>query len=744
MSNSVSTRRKSVRSNRSSKSSRVSSVVAPPPQETVPDPTPVDLTKKLTTEFFESLLGTIIVGTTPLTGDKQNVDPNQDVDGDFKIIFKNGNVYEGQVEHNLMHGKGKFRWADGTIYEGSFAEGYPDGQGKIVLPDLSTYEGQVSKSFFHGHGVFNIVSTPILYSGQWRQGRKCGEGWLLYAENNWYQGEWREDQKHGLGFRHYPHGAAYHGNWCSGKPHGRGWMVWENNDHYTGEWREGLQNGYGEYTWGVLNGDAFFFTNNNSYEGNWTTGKRNGEGVMNFGHECGAKLKGTWRNNDKHGPGLMIGGNGLTSERNPLFENDAPLLLPQLSTTRLPDHDSSEDAKNVPEGTHQNDHLQPVPFFSDVEDIDLDYWIEMVLRPCKFLKVSEISTIQIKNVARGGSVCSADSMSKVNYVPSVNVHVCPDCPEPSVSKENLPDINHEARQLKNLLINHLTQLRTVYRVYARGGNVLVRMFLWQLLWDIDLTEKEGVPLVTFDEIAAGHPKACFETTHCPWEPIYFWQFLHALLGACCLSFLNGNKCEFTPTSGIMYYLFKDFMQRLMSNVGRFRGHCLNALKDLVPISAVYSLYRSVGEPHRVADFLKHCDLSGERVAVPCYETIDLDNQHKTVVVLTGKNVVNLNNELQYKVSCQRRIEGSSDAGLGMSVFKCLGRKRVLQCLSNVCPQIVKDNGKFSLSYRLSFIEFYEAFLLLAREKVGVGEEAHHAPIVNRESSKRRIRPPKNK
>lgn len=45
---------------------------------------------------------------------------------------------------------------------------------------------------------------------------------------------------------------------------------------------------------------------------------------MNFGHESGAKLAGTWMDNLKHGPGVMICGNGVILEKNPLFTDDKP------------------------------------------------------------------------------------------------------------------------------------------------------------------------------------------------------------------------------------------------------------------------------------------------------------------------------------------------------------------------------------------------------------------------------------
>lgn len=48
---------------------------------------------------------------------------------------------------------------------------------------------------------------------------------------------------------------------------------------------------------------------------------------MNFGTESGARLAGFWENNQKHGPGVLVCGNGKVIQSNPLFWNDKPIHL---------------------------------------------------------------------------------------------------------------------------------------------------------------------------------------------------------------------------------------------------------------------------------------------------------------------------------------------------------------------------------------------------------------------------------
>ena len=37
-----------------------------------------------------------------------------------KMVYANGNLYEGQWEHSQPHGQGKMTFADGSVYEGIF------------------------------------------------------------------------------------------------------------------------------------------------------------------------------------------------------------------------------------------------------------------------------------------------------------------------------------------------------------------------------------------------------------------------------------------------------------------------------------------------------------------------------------------------------------------------------------------------------------------------------------------------
>ncbi|XP_030749672.1 radial spoke head 10 homolog B-like isoform X2 [Sitophilus oryzae] len=453
----------------------------------------------------------------------------------WKIIFKNGNIYKGQTNGNLMHGNGTFFWSNGCVYKGQFKNGYPSGRGEMVLPDLSVYDGDFCLGFFHGKGVLNINSTPIFYNGEWNTGQRSGKGWMVYDQNNWYDGEFINDMRHGYGFRQFKNGTKYKGSWSNDKINGEGCMIWNNNDYYVGKWSDGYQDGYGEYVWNLVPQNSFSFVNYNWYKGNWITGMRSGAGIMNFGYDNGARLAGTWEYNKKHGPGVIFCGNGITVEKDPLFLDDKPCTYTKNQTDNI--EESSE--KNFSTTNPKSDFRTPTQIYKDIsqqintkenlsslskgsisnilrssiniktgqylkllqtntgnepplkipihnviEEVDLTYFVDNILKKCLYVNTSEISEIDLNSFVKPSPGNIPVSLSCINYLPS-NQEFVTDTLESSLSLSSILDMT----DLKNVIIIYLPQLRNIYRTYAKLGSgeeglncepILVRLFLWQL------------------------------------------------------------------------------------------------------------------------------------------------------------------------------------------------------------------------------------------------------------------------
>lgn len=114
--------------------------------------------------------------------------------------FRNGNTYQGEFKEFKIHGRGEYSWTGlGVTYDGQFEDNQMRGEGRYAWPDGSVYEGQVLDGLRHGHGVFTGPHGMCRYAGEWRAGRRHGEGKLEYDPQgaSWYEGGWEADQKHG-------------------------------------------------------------------------------------------------------------------------------------------------------------------------------------------------------------------------------------------------------------------------------------------------------------------------------------------------------------------------------------------------------------------------------------------------------------------------------------------------------------------------------------------------------------------
>ncbi|KAK9869387.1 hypothetical protein WA026_003144 [Henosepilachna vigintioctopunctata] len=703
-------------------------------------------------------------------------------DEDFaRLTFKNGNVYEGDVVDKVPHGKGTFWWADGTVYEGQFEDGAPTGKGKMLLPDLTEYTGDFYKGYFHGNGVYNIRSTNMVYTGGWKYGKKHGSGWLLFEPGVWYEGEFIDDLRHGKGFFQYKDGGCYEGSYVQNKREGHGAMRWTNNDIYIGEWSDGMFHGCGEYAWKTVYNNAFAFPVQHYYKGSWVNGKRTGKGMMFFGSENGAKMAGIFQDNFKHGPAVVICGNGRSVEENPLFYNDKPIHKPPSADTEQ--NSSSETCNRIPSNaniniqsnnkaeltTNQDPTLDfpvyPVVEFLDLpnkrkeilcnpteiqinsspDDIELYFYIEKALE----LYINAFDTIQFDMESSGSSVSSFDSkfqLSKWNLM-TLNSNI-----PPKANKSFLQDVMHgrssvsqcttnikshsrfqstiknEEKYLRNVIVRYLPKLTEVYYHYAcitsptkiYFRHFMIRMFLWQLYIDIGMTER-GISLVEIDKLLSENPASYVESSHNPFEHIYFFQFIQSLLGT---AFLMHQKIremveELRSSDGLTPYIFENFLLKyVFVHAGSHKGRCLFEFKDVLPMKNVYSLYLKLGEPLTARAFLNTlCTRKHEEP--PCYKAWS-GNSESLKHIKMGHNVNAVGHNFLFipeeeeigKVPEEPITDFAEEDPFfqDLSKFRVLGPKVVVECLCSVCPPIKHDGIICNINYPMTFLEFYEVLI----------------------------------
>jgi hypothetical protein len=176
-----------------------------------------------------------------------------------------------------------------------------------------------------------IKEGDFSYKGQWKDGKRNGEGIMAYKtankvystfknnqidgftkiineENDVYQGYFTNGYANGHGIIKSSKDASYEGNWLSNNQHGFGYEKWPKGGGYEGEYIEGKKDGIG-----ILS-----FVQGGSYEGEFENNEMSGIGVFSF--VDGRKYVGYWKNNKMDGYGVITWPDGKLFEG--LFKDD--------------------------------------------------------------------------------------------------------------------------------------------------------------------------------------------------------------------------------------------------------------------------------------------------------------------------------------------------------------------------------------------------------------------------------------
>ncbi len=79
--------------------------------------------------------------------------------------------------------------------------------------------------------VETIASSPhaqikryreSVFWGELKEGKRSGQGVMLYLNGRLYEGEWQSNFKHGKGYERFSNGSIYKGSYVQGKPEGCG------------------------------------------------------------------------------------------------------------------------------------------------------------------------------------------------------------------------------------------------------------------------------------------------------------------------------------------------------------------------------------------------------------------------------------------------------------------------------------------------------------------------------------------
>eukprot|EP00747_Dinoflagellata_sp_TGD_P004981 gnl/TRDRNA2_/TRDRNA2_112556_c0_seq1.p1 gnl/TRDRNA2_/TRDRNA2_112556_c0~~gnl/TRDRNA2_/TRDRNA2_112556_c0_seq1.p1 ORF type:complete len:344 (-),score=48.56 gnl/TRDRNA2_/TRDRNA2_112556_c0_seq1:82-1071(-) len=145
--------------------------------------------------------------------------------GEGVFTYYDGSVYEGEWRLDLRHGTGRMtfpskdygpesvftgKWfldnkhgcghlslEDGTEYMGNWAINVRSGLGCLKFPNGSKYEGSFAKDLPDGAGILDNVDEESLYTGQFIQGCRSGDGSITYKKTGErFVGQWKDNSRH--------------------------------------------------------------------------------------------------------------------------------------------------------------------------------------------------------------------------------------------------------------------------------------------------------------------------------------------------------------------------------------------------------------------------------------------------------------------------------------------------------------------------------------------------------------------
>lgn len=113
-------------------------------------------------------------------------------DGDFEY------TYTGYTLNGKRNGKGRVVWSDGEVYDGEWQDDKRNGKGKYTYASGAVYEGEFQNDIIHGRGKY-VWPNGAVHEGEYRDGKRHGRGKYTFANGAVYEGEYRDDKRHGRG-----------------------------------------------------------------------------------------------------------------------------------------------------------------------------------------------------------------------------------------------------------------------------------------------------------------------------------------------------------------------------------------------------------------------------------------------------------------------------------------------------------------------------------------------------------------
>ena len=159
-----------------------------------------------------------------------------------KILTKNSKKI---LYNKNYYFKGKITYNDNSFYLGEFSLEFNcrEGYGKIIYSNGESYEGEWKNDAYFGFGIYSWPNGDK-YIGEWVNNIREGIG-IFICNENVYKGEFKNDAIDGFGIQTYLTGDVYEGESLNGERNGIGIYMWKNGCVFMGCWKNNKQCGYG-------------------------------------------------------------------------------------------------------------------------------------------------------------------------------------------------------------------------------------------------------------------------------------------------------------------------------------------------------------------------------------------------------------------------------------------------------------------------------------------------------------------
>ena len=198
--------------------------------------------------FVESIKTEMPKWKTTKSSKQLNLFESEDDKNEVKTInIENEGRYIGEIKNGLRHGKGKMIYNNGNIYEGNWLNDLFDGKGNYLH---KKYGQNTSGDWENGYLIRGQI---IFFKGVMGEEKYIGD--VVYSFFGY-------PVPHGTGAYFYMNGDKYVGEFVDYKKEGKGTFTWANGDSYCGYWQDDEYHGKG-----ILNKDGVI------KEGNWINGE---------------------------------------------------------------------------------------------------------------------------------------------------------------------------------------------------------------------------------------------------------------------------------------------------------------------------------------------------------------------------------------------------------------------------------------------------------------------------------------